>query len=164
MASVLEAFGTNGQVFTCSLAPGGTGLANGGARQSTLIDNTSNLFLDALVMFKIKTGSSGVSATGVVNIYAAGTVDNATTLTEGAGSSDASITLVSPTNLRFVGSINAVANGTTYTGGPFSIAAAFGGILPAKWLIIIENKTGAALDTTEASHAKLWQGVYNTVA
>lgn len=160
MASVLEAFGTNGQTFTCTLAS----LANGSARQSTIIDNTSNLFLDVLMMLKVKTGSSGVSATGVVNVYAGGTVDNASTLTEGAGSTDAAITLVSPTNLGFIGSVNAVANGTSYTSKPFSIAAAFGGILPAKFFVVIENKTGAALDSTEGNHAKLWQGCFNTVA
>jgi hypothetical protein len=40
-----------------------------------------------------------------------------------------------------------------------SVAAAFGGVLPERWGIIVENKTGGALDSTEGNHAKLWQGV-----
>ncbi len=40
-----------------------------------------------------------------------------------------------------------------------SVAAAFGGMMPAFWGIVIENKSGGALDGTEANHKKLWQGV-----
>lgn len=155
-----EKFGTTGQTFTCSLAPGGVGLANGGARQSTEIDNTSDGFFDALVVLKIKTGAAGVSATGYVNVYAYGTVDNGTTRTENAGASDAAITLTAPPNAKLIGVMNAVANATTYVGGPFAASLGFGGKLPEKWGIIIENKTGAALDTTEGNHAKLWEGIY----
>jgi hypothetical protein len=134
-------------------------LANNGAQQSTAVDNTTNLFLDALVMLKVKTGASGTSANGYANVYAFGTVDDGTTQTENAGATDAAITLTVPPNARLVGAIACVANATTYYGGPMSVAAAFGGVLPAKWGLIVENKTGGALDSTEGSHAKLYQGL-----
>jgi hypothetical protein len=155
MADLKEKFGTNGQTLTCTLAS----LANNGARQSTEVDNGTNLFLDALVMLKIKTGASGTATTGYVNVYAFATVDQGTTRTENAGASDAAITLTAPPNAILVGRINCVANATTYIGGPMSVAAAFGGVLPERWGIIVENKTGGALDSTESNHAKLWQGV-----
>lgn len=164
MADIKAAFGTNNQAITCSLAPGGTGLANNGARESTAIDNTTDKFLDALVQLKIKTGASGVTATGYINVYAYGTSDGGTTYGDNCTGSDAAVTLVNPPNLRLIGTLNCVANATTYKSVPMSVAAAFGGILPDHWGIVIENKTGGALDTTEANHDKHYQGVYATVA
>lgn len=147
MTTTKELFGSSGQSITCTI----TSLANAGARQSAAVDNSSNLYLDALVTATIKTASSGVSATGNIAIYAYATVDGGTTYTEGASGSDAAITLTVPTNAKLVGVINAVAISFTYTGGPFSIAAAFGGVLPQKWGIIVQNNTGAAFDATTAS-------------
>jgi len=155
MADIKEKFGTSNQAITCTLAS----LANNAARQATEVDNATNLFLDALVFLKVKTGASGVTASGAVYIYAYATVDGGTTRTENAGATDAAITLTVPTNARLVGIVNAVAVAVTYLGGPFSVAAAFGGTLPEKWGLIIENRTGGALDATEANHAKIYQGV-----
>lgn len=149
-------YGTNNQAFTCTLAS----LVTNGARQSTVIDNSSNKYQDYLVFLKVKTGGSATAATGTVNIYALATVDGGTTYTENAGATDAAITLTSPPNARLIGIVNCVANSTTYYGGPFSVATAFGGSMPDHFAIVIENKTGGTLDGTEGSHAKLYQGVY----
>jgi len=155
MADIKSKFGASGQTLTMTLA----NLANYSARQSAEVDNSANLFLDALLVLKIKSGASGVSSAGVVNIYAYGSVDGGTTRTEGAGASDAAITLANPTNLRLLGAMNMVANATTYISGPMSVANAFGGQLPERWGIVVENRSGAPFDTTEGNHAKLWQGI-----
>lgn len=152
-------FGTSNQAITVSLAPAGVGLANNGARASTAIDNSTNLFLDALVHVSIKSNAAGTAATGYVNVYAYGTADGGTTYSDGATGSDASITLTSPPNMRLIGICNVVANATTYKCGPFSVAAGFNGTMPDHWGIVIENKSGAALDATEGNHAKFYQGV-----
>jgi len=157
MADIKEKFGTNGVAITITVAS----LANNSARQSTVIDNSTNVYLDALVQLKIKTNASGTATTGYVNIYAFGTVDGGTTYTENAGATDAAITLTSPPNAVLIGRINCVANATTYYSIPMSVAAAFGGVLPEKWGIIVENKTGAALDSTAGNHAVKYQGVLN---
>jgi len=155
MAGNLESkYGTNNQSITCTI----TSLANNGQRQSAAVDNTSNVFLDALVFLKVKTNASGTTSTGFVTIYAYGTVDGGTTYSDGASGSDASITLTSPPNVKPIGVVNCVANSTTYYGGPFSVANAFGGVLPDHWGIIVENKTNAALDASVAS--AYYQGVY----
>lgn len=156
MADIKQKFGTNGQALTLTIAS----LGNNSARQSTEVDNTSNLYMDVLLTVKVKSNSSGTSATGFVNIWAFATVDNGTTRSEAAGASDAAITLAAPSNLRFIGVLSVVANSTTYIGGPFSVAAAFGGVMPAYWGIVLENKTGAALDSTGGNHSALYQGVY----
>lgn len=157
MSNILEAFGTSNQAITCTF----TSLGTAGQRQSTVIDNTSNLFLDALVFIKFKTGS-GTNNTGVVNVYAYATVDGGTTYTDGATGSDSGITLTVPPNAKLIGTLNTVADTTTYYGGPFSVAGAFGGTLPAKWGIIIENLSGATSDSSVGS--AYYQGKYNTVA
>src|SRR3990172_867482 len=125
MSDIKAKFGTGNQGITVTLAS----LADNGARESAAVDNTANLFLDALVMLKVKTGASGTLSTGYIEVYAYGTSDGGTTYSDGATGSDAAITLTAPPNARLLGVINAVANATTYKSGPFSIAAAFGGIL-----------------------------------
>lgn len=149
-----QKFGTSNQSITCGIAS----LANNSLRQSTYVDNATNLYMDVLVFVKVKSGASGTSSTGMVNVYAYATADGGTTYTDGASGSDGSITPTSPTNLRFLGTINVVANATTYYGGPFSMAAAFG-CVPERWGIVIENKSGATLDSTAGNHACFYQGL-----
>jgi hypothetical protein len=148
-------YGTSNQAFTISL----TSLANNGQRGSASIDNTSNLFLDALVQLKIKSGASGTSSTGYVNVYAYGTADGGTDYSDGVTGTNAGQTLTSPPNLRLIGVFNMVANSTTYTSPPFSVAQAFGGVLPDHWGIVVENKSGGTFDGTTAS--AWYQGIYN---
>ena len=58
---------------------------------------------------------------------------------------------------KLIGVINVVANSTTYYGGPFSVAAAFGGQLPDHWGIVVQNESGATLDGSVGS--AYYQGV-----
>lgn len=158
-ADIKTGFGTDNQTITCTVE----NKANNNQRACTAIDNTSNKFLDALIFLKYKSGGSGTSATGYVNIYAGGTIDTGTPVyTENFGGSDADITLTSPPNIKWIGTCNVVANATTYYCGPFSVRAAFGGTLPEKWFLVIENKTGGTSDTTGGNHSVKYQGIYAT--
>lgn len=153
--TIKSSYGTNNQAITCTI----TSLGSAGQRGSTAVDNTTNLFLDVLVQVQIKTNASGTSATGTVNIYAYGTADGGTVYSDGVSGTDGAVTLSTPPNMRIIGVINANANATTYDSPPFSVAAAFGGILPDHWGIVVENLTGATLD---ASVGSAWyQGIYN---
>lgn len=154
--NITQKLGTNGQAITITLAS----LGNNAARESTVIDWTSDLSPDALIMLKIKSGASSTTSNGYANIYAYGTVDNGTTYSDNVTGTDAAITLVVPPNLRLIGQINIVANATTYKSAVFSVAAAFGGVMPAKWGIVVENKCGGAFDATGGNHAALYQAVY----
>jgi hypothetical protein len=154
-ADIKAKYGSSNQAITITLAS----LADGSARESTVIDNTTNVFLDALLQILIKSGGSGVSATGIVEVYAYGTSDNGSNYGDGATGSNAAFTPTDPPNLRLIGVLNVVANATTYKSNPMSVAAAFGGVLPQKWGIVIVNRTGAALDSTEGNHAKFYQGL-----
>ena len=154
-ADIKEKFGTNGQTITCGIAS----LTNSSSRQSTVIDNGTNLYSDALVQVTTKTGASGTSAAGFINVYAYATVDGGTTYTDGASGTDGAFTPTNPPNAVLIGRVNCVANATTYKSTPMSVAAAFNGILPEKWGVIIENKTGGTLDATAGNHAVKYQGV-----
>ena len=145
MADIKEKFGTAGQTITITLdALANTTTTVG--RQSTAVDNTTNLFTDALVQVSVVSASSGVSATGTVEVYAYGTVDGGATYADGMTGTDGAATLTSPPNLVRLGTINVVAASTTYRRA-LPVAAAFGGVLPAKWGIVVLNKSGAALGT-----------------
>jgi hypothetical protein len=147
MSTFETKYGTEKQSITITIAS----LTNTSVRGSLVVDNTSNLFLDALVQVQIKSGAASTSATGYVNIYAYGTVDAADSLyTEGSTGTDQSITLTVPTNARLIGTLNMVANAITYVSEPMSVAAAFGGILPEKWGIFVENQSGGTFDGTTA--------------
>jgi hypothetical protein len=163
MSSVKVAYGTEAQAITCTLAS----LANSATagRESTAIDNTSNLYLDALVMVKVKLGAITPGNDKGVYVYVAGTVDAASpTWPDAITGADAAITFNSPVNLRLLGFIAAPTASTTFIGGPWSVAAAFGGSMPEKWSIAIRNYTGGSLDSTEGNHKKIYQGIYATVA
>lgn len=155
-ADIKIKYGTSNQAITVTVAS----LTNTSARESTVIDNTTNVFLDALVFVLLKSPAASTSAAGYVVIWAYATADGGTNYTQSATGSDAGITLTVPPNARRVGVMNMVANAVTYKAGPYSVAAAFGGVLPQKWGIIIENQSGGTLDSTGGNHSVFYQGVY----
>jgi len=158
MATIKTLYGTEAQAITISLAPAGVGLADGGARESASVDNTSDLFLDVLVQVRVKFANSAPASEKKVYVYAYGTADFALPLwPDKVTGSDAAITLNSPTQLKLLGVIEAVqnANGTME---PAPLAQVFGGLVPSHWGIVILNKSGIALTNTESDHVKEYQG------
>lgn len=155
-STVKPLYGTTHQTITVTLAS----LGSGSSRESTLIDNTTNLYLDALVQAKVKTGSSATSGDKAVYIYAWGTADTSTpTYPDTVTGSDAAITLNSPTQLKLLGAIWCPSTSTTYISEPMSVAALFGGNLPAKWGLVFTNSVGATLDATGGNFDVFYQGI-----
>jgi len=106
----------------------------------------------------INTAAAAVLATGYVNVYGYGSVNNGTTYPEGITGTDAGVTLTAPPNLILIGQINANTNAATKTYGPFSFCRNYGlDRLPAYWGVVISNQTGAALGTSNGSI--IYQGV-----
>ena len=156
-ADIKLKLGSTNQALTVTLASLASSATAG--RESTAVDNRTNLFLDALVTVKIKLTTGTPGNDKAVYVYAYGSVDDGTTYPDAVTGTDAAITLNDPVNLRLIGVINAVAQSTTYKSGPFSVAAAFGGVLPAFWGIVIRNYTGIAFTATGGDHAAVYQGV-----
>jgi hypothetical protein len=163
--SIKEAFGTASQAITCSLAPGGVGLVQGGVRESVAIDNTTDLFQDAEVEIAVKLQAGTPAAQKSINVYIAISQDG-TNFTDNATGADASLTLRSPTNLFGPFRIQTPTSGAlTYRGVIPSVVAIIGGThLPPKWSIIIENQTNITFDTTEGNHTKVYRGQFATTA
>jgi hypothetical protein len=142
------------QALTCTIA----GLTSTSQRQSTAVYSGAMGIVDALVMIEFKTAAAATSATGIVNVYAYGSFDGSN-FGDTVTGTDAAVTLTSPPNVTIIGSVNAVANSTTYKSNPFSVAAAFGGSIPPYWGIVVENKTSATLLAAGPTYAR-WLGVY----
>jgi hypothetical protein len=156
-ATVSQLYGTAGQSISISLAS----LAHDAARSSASIDNTSDLFLDALVQLQVvlQTGTPG--SDGVIFVYAYGTADSDTVAMWGhtdIDGTDKAMTLINFDNLRRIGTIACPTSGGTFESSPMSVAAAFGGILPRRWGILCHNRTNIALSATEGNHLKKFQG------
>jgi len=134
-----------------------TSLANGSGRESTVIDNTTNKYLDALVRVKTNGQAGG---TGPLDVYVYAALGD-TTYSDGATGSDAAFTAANRKNSRYLGSIimNAA---TAVTGLLASVASAFGGVLPDKWGLIVVNSSGAALSATGGDHVVEYEGIYGT--
>lgn len=157
MASTIEAkYGSGGQAITISLAS----LASGSAREATAIDNSSNVFLDVLVMVKTKTGAGTIGSDPYLYVYAIGTNDAGTTWPDPATGSDAAITPTLNTKARLLGAVNLAAASTAYKAGPFSLLQAFGGVaIPQNWSLVAVNNCGVSLSATGGDHAVTYQGV-----
>lgn len=156
---IKTAYGSGGQALTITLASLADSSTAG--RESTAVSNTTNAFLDALVVAKIKTQNSGtISAPSSVFVYAYGSVDTGTTYPDAVTGSDAAITLNNPTQLRLLGAIYVAAINTTYIGGPWSVGSVFGGKLPERWGVVVQNDCGTALSATGGDHAVIYQGIY----
>lgn len=138
-------------------------LAQAAARESTAIDNTTNLYVDAMVYLAIKLQTGTPGSDKVINVWFYGSEDG-TNYGDNATGSDAAVTLRSPHNFIGPWIINTPdSGGLTYKTVIPSVARFFGGFLPKKWGIVIENRTNVTLSATEGDNTKEYRGLWETV-
>jgi len=158
MAGDIKAkLGTTNQAITITL----NGLADDAARASTAVDNTTNLFLDCLVQLIISNTEGAPAGDKNILVYAYGTANDGTTYSGGATGADAAYGAVGGqliTNCHLLGIMHFDADDEIFESDVFSIASAFGGIVPAKWGIIVKNQVGVALAAANCS--AFYQGLY----
>lgn len=161
MANVLTGYGPSAQALTITL----TSLADAAGRESTVVNNSSDKYLDALVSLRVKPQNSGsITDPKVVYLYAYASVDGGSEYTDSVTGADAAFTVTSPNNLKLLGVVYVAAINVTYRGGPWSVAAQFGGRLPERWGCVVYNDCGTALSATGSDHAVEWQGIYGLVS
>lgn len=134
-------------------------LANGSWRQSTVVDNTSNLYVDVLLGGIVRTGTSP-TADATIDIYIYASYDGVN-YTAGASGSDAAYTADGEENL-FKKIETIIVDGTSdqyYVWGPVSVAALFGGTMPSKWGVVIENNSGSTLNATVGNNETQFIGI-----
>ena len=156
MADIKSKYGASNQAITITL----NGLADNGSRASTAITNAVNLFLDVLVQLKINTANVGAPA-GEKNVlvWAFGSADNGITYSGGATGTDAAYGGVAGQlidNAKLLGIVSVDAQNEVFESDCFSIASAFGGVVPEKWGIIVTNQIGQALG---ANSVAFYQGI-----
>ena len=139
-------------------------LVDDALRESTAVDNGTTKFMDAQVQVKIETHASS-TPTGEkdVLIFAYGSADDGTSYSGNASGADAAYGAAEPQNegnLKQIGRIEVVTENLIYESDLMSIASAFGGKLPEDWGIVVMNRTGFALGSTNCS--AFFQGIYAT--
>ena len=151
MAVTKVTYGSNTAITfdISSLATSATFVAG---RESTQIDNTTNVYVDAIVDVKGILGHASTAPTigQVINLFIWGSdVSLATTAIDVLDGTDSAETLghVSVLNsLRHVASpaVTVATAGLKYYIQPFSVASFFGGNMPKFWgLYLAHNHTGA---------------------
>ena len=140
--------------LTITLASLATSSTRDAARQSDIVDNTTNRYQKILVYVKLKQGTSPTSARGAY-VYLIRDDNNGTNhRTDGAGASDAALTVL---NAQLLGVINNKASGAA-TGdniyGEFMIDSP-----GPKWGIAIAHDTGVNLDSTGGNHWARYVGL-----
>ncbi len=154
MADFKEKYGTS-TAITITLAS----LATASSRESTAVDNTTNLYIDALLYVAVKLQAGSPASNKAIYVYGYASEDG-TNYTDNATGSDAALTLRSPSNLRLIGVIAAPDSGGLTYKGVFSVAQAFGGLMPRKWGVVILNSTNITLSATGGDHAVTYTGIH----
>ena len=140
------------------------------AWQSDAIDNSSNKYLDILVHAEFAAVNTAAANSKAWFLWVAGLVDTAGSAYTASGSdvpsgSQGTITIPDFTAnaipLRPLGRIPYSTTNKVLNGGPFSVAQAFGGIIPPKIALVIANHTGYT--SAASGNAVKWLGVYETV-
>lgn len=160
MGAIKQDFGSSTAITATGLAS----LAEAGAFELAAVDNSTNKFLDAMLnlAFKLQAGSPASDKAIYVWFYGS---EDGTNFTDNATGSAASVTMRSPTNLRGPFVINTPdSGGLTYKAVVGSVAAFFGGILPRKWGIVVQNKTNITFSATGSDHVVTYTGVFANAA
>jgi len=122
---------------------------------SAIFDNSAAANIDVVVGGSIQVGA--VTAAGTIDIYVSGSWDG-TEFTAGVDMGDSDITWGTTGSTHVNGefdlgllgsvSVNTADDNNDITFGPFSVAQAFGGTMPKKFAVVIENNTDIALHAT----------------
>lgn len=135
--------------------------------QSDAVDNTSDLFLDALVHVELAAVNTAPGGLQQILLFAFALVDSSASAytSSGDGTPSGSVGTITFPDVETkqilmpsLGRIDYPVQNKAINAGPFSVARCFGGVLPPKWGICMINKSGMTLNVT----AIKWRGVYAT--
>lgn len=130
--------------------------------QSAAVDNTTDVYEDAHVQVIVDMANTAPANDKCLYVLAYSALE--TTYTSPASGSEGTVTLTNITNtgqnIRQIGVIPYTTQDEVIESSVMSVASAFGGILPAKWGIIIVNYSGAAISAS--GNSVKWRGVKYT--
>lgn len=162
---------TDSTALTITLASLASSATLVAGRESTVVDNTSNLFVDVLLSGQITTGTSP-TANKVIELWlyaplkvASSTFTYPTATTTALTGSDAAATfeLNQKVSLRLAwATTNIGTSDRKYAISPLSVAAVFGGVVPLKWGAFVTHSTGVNLNSTAGNHWLHYTGIKYT--
>ena len=134
------------------------GLASGAARSSAKVENQNSRYVDAICQFKVRPWTGSLGDRYAVYFFAWGAADDASPIYPAGvtGVDEAVGVQVETLSLRQIGSLYVSSMGTIIS-PPFSVAQAFGNVLPPVWGVIAVNRSGLAFDTSDSE--AFWRGV-----
>ena len=162
---------TDSNAITITLASLATSSTAVAGRESTVVTNVSNMFVDAIVSGQVTVGTSPTTAKQI-NVYvyaplkvASSTftypIATATALT--AADAAATFEIDQLNQLRFAASASIIATSDrAYSFAPFSVAQLFGGVMPLKWGLFVTHNTGVNLNATAGNHWFHYTGIKYT--
>ena len=162
---------TDSNAITITLASLATSSTLVAGRESTVVTNVSNLYVDALVSGQITTGTTPTTAKSIlVYVYAPLKVASSTftypiATTTALTAADAAATFEAEQLFQLRLAAAAVVNATSdraYSFAPFSVAALFGGVLPLKWGLFVTHNTAVNLNATAGNHWFHYTGIKYT--
>lgn len=140
MATVKQVVGAKVAVAASGLST----LASAAYVTSSTVNNTTNQPVDLLVELTVTPGT--VSANKQALLFGLASLDG-TNFQTGANAND-------ELGMTFLGSLPLNSNATSQT-KPFSVAAAYGGVLPPYNRFVVKNESGAAFSTASLSVAEI---------
>ena len=154
--------------LTITLASLATSATLVAGRESTAVDNTSNLYLDYLLSGKITTGTTPTTLKQI-EVWVASPINDTPTWPDVLDGTDSVETLTSldikNSGLRLAAVMNTDATSDrTYYFSQVSVASLFGGVCPAKFVVFVTHNTAVILNATAGNHEISVQGITNTVA
>jgi len=162
---------TDSNAITITLASLATSSTAVAGRESTVITNVTNMFVDAIVSGQVTVGTTPTTAKQInVYVYAPLKVASSTftypiATTTALTASDAAATFeIDQLNqLRFAAGANVIATSDrAYSFAPFSVAQLFGGVMPLKWGLFVTHSTGVNLNATAGNHWFHYTGIKYT--
>lgn len=167
MAAQNIAYSTD-TAITCSLASLATSATWVAGRESALVDNTSNLYVDALVQGKIRVGTTPAANTQIIVYVWGSSVSPGSVAIDVIDGTDSAETISSVgvrNSFLKIAAVLDVDSATSDRDYPFSfsVAALFGGAMPAYWGLFIAHNTGVNLNSTGGNHVISYRGISYTV-
>lgn len=130
--------------------------------QSTVVDNTSDLYEDVHVQVIVDFANTAPANDKTLYVLAYAALE--TTYSDPASGAEGAITLTNFTNTgqntRQIGMLPYHTQDAVIESAIMSVGAAFGGILPIKWGLVIVNYSGAAL--AASGNTVKWVGIKHT--
>ncbi len=136
--------------------------------ESGVIDNTSNLYVDAIVGGTWTVGTTPTINTQVL-IYVGSVRDDAPVYPDVFDGTSSAETLTSAgvgsgfLKLAAILNVDATTSNRVYD-CVFSVASLFGGVMPLKWFLFIAHNTGVNSNSTAGNHVWKYTGITYTVA